>query len=106
MLKFQPNFFCLNSNTGDTQAGLKAFIKPKKFREINFKSKKFFFDAEIMIIFYGLKKKMKYIPVKYSVPADSTIKIFELKNFIYIHELIKVIVFYKFVNIKRYKKFF
>ena len=51
------NFSCLNLGIGDTQAGLKAFIKPKKFKKIKFKSKKFFFDAEIMIIFYLLKKK-------------------------------------------------
>ena len=74
------NFFCLNLDVGDTQAGLKAFIKPKKFNKIKFKSKKFFFDAEIMIIFYHLKKNIKYIPVKYSIPKDSTIKIFEFKK--------------------------
>ncbi len=100
------NFFCLNLKTGDTQAGLKAFIKPKKFNNIKFLSKKFFFDAEIMIIFHGLNKKMKNIPIKYSVPKDSTIKIFEFKNFIYIYELFKVILFYKFKNIKRYERFF
>ena len=59
------NFVCLDLNVGDTQAGLKAFIKPKKFNKIVFKSKKFFFDAEIMIIFYLLKRNMKYISVKY-----------------------------------------
>tara|TARA_B100000963_G_scaffold334426_1_gene327636 strand:+ start:3072 stop:3818 length:747 start_codon:yes stop_codon:yes gene_type:complete len=100
------NFFCLDFSTGDTQAGLKGFIKPKRFKKMNFKSKKFFFDAEMMIIFYNLKKKMKYIPVKYSVPRDSTIKVFELKNFVYIYELLKVIVFYKITNITKYKKFF
>lgn len=99
------NLLCLDFNTGDTQAGLKGFIKPKKFKEINFKSKKFFFDAEIMIIFHILKKRMKFIPVKYSVPKDSSIKIFEFKNFIYIYELFKVILFYKFRNIKNYEKF-
>ena len=98
------NFFCLDLSVGDTQAGLKAFIKPKKFNKIKFKSKKFFFDAEIMIIFYHLKKKMKYIPIKYSIPKDSTIKIFEFKNFIYLYELLKVIIYYKFTNKKKYEK--
>jgi glycosyltransferase involved in cell wall biosynthesis len=106
LMCFLVNFFCLDLNTGDTQAGLKAFIKPKKFKNIIFKSKKFFFDAEIMIIFHNLKKKMKYIPVKYSVPKDSTIKLFELKNFIYIYELLKVIIFYNIINIKKYEKLF
>ena len=98
------NFFCLDLSVGDTQAGLKAFIKPKKFNKIKFKSKKFFFDAEIMIIFYYLKKKMKYIPIRYSIPKDSTIKIFEFKNFIYLYELLKVIIYYKFTNKKKYEK--
>ena len=96
------NFSCLNLSIGDTQAGLKAFIKPKKFKKIKFKSKKFFFDAEIMIIFYLLKKKMKYIPVEYSIPKDSTIKIFEFKNFLYLYELLKVIIYYKLVSKKKY----
>ena len=81
LICFIINFTCLSLKTGDTQAGLKAFIKPKKFKKIKFLSKKFFFDAEIMIIFHGLNKKMKNIPIKYSVPKDSTIKIFELKKF-------------------------
>ena len=96
------NFACLNLGIGDTQAGLKAFIKPKKFNKIKFKSKKFFFDAEIMIIFYLLKKNMKYIPVEYSIPKDSTIKIFEFKNFLYLYELLKVIIYYKLVSKKKY----
>lgn len=100
------SYLCLNINVGDTQAGLKAFKKPKNFKKIEFISKKFFFDAEIMILFYSLKKSMKYIPVKYSVPKDSTIKIFEIKNFLYIYEMIKVILFYKFTNLKKYGRFF
>ena len=106
LMCFLINFFCLDLNTGDTQAGLKGFIKPKKFKNIIFKSKKFFFDAEIMIIFHNLNKKMKYIPVKYSVPKDSTIKIFEIKNLIYIYELLKVIIFYNIFNIKKFEKLF
>ncbi len=106
LMCFFINFFCLNLSIGDTQAGLKAFIKPKKFNDIDFKSQKFFFDAEIMIIFHKLKKNMKYIPVKYAVPKDSTIKIFELKNLIYIYELFKVVLFYRFKDIKKYERFF
>ena len=100
------NILCLNLSIGDTQAGLKAFKKPKKFNEINFLSSKFFFDAELMIIFFHLKKKMKNIPVKYEVPKDSTISLFEIKNLSYIYELIKIVIFYKFINIKKYKRYF
>ena len=50
------NYLCLDINVGDTQAGLKAFKKPKNFKKIKFISKKFFFDAELMILFYSLKK--------------------------------------------------
>lgn len=98
------NFFLLDTKIGDTQAGLKAFIKPKNFIQIKFISKKFFFDAELMIIFYKLKKTMKFIPVNYSVPKDSTIKIFEFKNIVYLIELLKVIFFYKVKNQKFFNK--
>ena len=47
---------------------------------------------------------MHYIPIKYSIPKDSTIKIFEFKNFIYLYELLKVIIYYKFSNKKKYEK--
>ena len=49
---------------------------------------------------------MKDIPIKYSVPKDSTIKIFEFKNFIYLYELFKVIIFYKLKDLKKYERFF
>ena len=100
------NILCLNLNVGDTQAGLKAFKKPKNFNKINFLSSKFFFDAELMIIFFHLKKKMKNIPVKYDVPKDSTINLFDIKNLVYVYELIKIVFFYKFTNMERYKKYF
>ena len=100
------NLFCLNLSVGDTQAGLKAFKKPKKFKDIKFLSSKFFFDAELMIIFFNLKKKMKYIPVKYEVPKDSTIKIFEIKNFNYIYEILKIVITYKFLNFNKFKNLF
>ena len=100
------NLFCLNLSIGDTQAGLKAFKKPKNFRNIKFLSEKFFFDAELMIIFFRQKLSMKYIPVKYEVPKDSTIKILEFKNFIYLYELFKIIIFYTFSNKRKFNKHF
>ena len=59
-----------------------------------------------MIIFFHLKKKMKNIPVKYDVPKDSTINLFDIKNLVYVYELIKIVFFYKFTNMERYKKYF
>ena len=59
------NLLCLDLSIGDTQAGLKIFKKPKKFNKIKFISKKFFFDAELLIIFHKLKKNIKYIPINY-----------------------------------------
>ena len=98
------NILCLDLSIGDTQAGLKVFKKPKKFNEIKFISKKFFFDAELLIIFHKLKKNIRYIPVNYSIAKSSTIKILDLKNFVYLFELIKISIFYKFIKIKDYEK--
>ena len=99
------NFTCLSLKTGDTQAGLKLLLNQKNLKKLSFYQENFF-DAEIMIIFHGLNKKMKNIPIKYSVPKDSTIKIFEFKNFIYLYELFKVIIFYKLKDLKKYERFF
>jgi glycosyltransferase involved in cell wall biosynthesis len=76
----------------DTQAGLKGFIKPDNFSKLNFVSKRFFFDLELMIYFTLHKKKIKTIPVNFNVSTDSTIKIFDLfKNIEILRELINVI---------------
>ena len=76
----------------DTQAGLKGFKKIKNFKKINFISKLFFFDLELMYIYYISKKKFFPIPVKYEIPKKSSIKIFSfIKNFKIIFELIEVI---------------
>ena len=101
MVCFILNYLLLDKKTGDTQAGLKGFNKPKNFHKINFLSKKFFFDAELMILFYRSKTKMASIPLKYKIYEDSTIKIFALENFVYLFELIKVILFYKFFTNKK-----
>ncbi len=93
----------LNKDTGDTQAGLKGFRKPKNFKQIKFLSKKFFFDAELMILFFRSNYKMKSIPLKYEIYANSTIKLIALENFVYLFELLKIILFYKFFKIKSLK---
>jgi glycosyltransferase involved in cell wall biosynthesis len=94
------NLLLLNKDIGDTQAGLKGFKKPKNFNRIKFISTKFFFDAELMIIFYKSKIKLKSISLKYKIYKDSSIKILALENFIYLFELIKVIFYYTFKKIR------
>ena len=103
---FIINLINLSNSNQDTQAGLKAFNKPRNFNKIKFVSKKFFFDAEIMILFHINNKKILSIPVTYEVPKESTIKIFSVKNFIYIFELLKVLLKYNlFKKINHESKF-
>ena len=97
------NLFFFSSKVGDTQAGLKAFKKPKNFNKFKFISKKFFLDAELMILFHRSKIKMLSIPVNYKIYSSSSIKIIAFNNFKYLFELAKVILFYKFVKIKNIK---
>lgn len=95
---FLLSLFFFNDKIGDTQAGLKAFPKPKNLRNIKFISKKFFLDAELMILFYRAKAQMVSIPVNYKIYSKSTIKILSFENFVYLYELLKIILFYKFTN--------
>jgi len=76
----------------DTQAGLKGFKKIKNFNKIKFISKIFFYDLELMYIYYVNRKKFFSVPVKYEVPKKSSIKIFSLnKNIQIVTELVKVV---------------
>ena len=86
----------INVEGTDTQAGLKAFKKIENFNNLNFYSKQYFFDLEL--IYHYTKKKMKIlsVPVRYKPPKLSNIKIFSFKNFIIIYELIKIIFILKF----------
>ena len=88
------NIFFFQSNVGDTQAGLKAFTKPKNFNKIKFVSKKFFLDAELMILFNRAKVSMLSIPVNYKIYTKSSIKILAFENFFYLFELSKIITSY------------
>ena len=82
----------LNIDGRDTQAGLKGFKKIKQFNKLKFVSKKFFLDLEIMYYYKKYNKKFFSVPVKYTVPVSSTIKIFSLKkNLVIFFELFKVI---------------
>lgn len=95
------NLTLLKKDTGDTQAGLKGFIKPQKFNNYKFISKKFFFDAELMILFHRSDAKLKSIPLKYEIYANSTIKLIAFENFVYLYELLKMIFYYKFKSISK-----
>ena len=82
----------LNIDGCDTQAGLKGFKKIKNFNKINFISKIFFFDLELIYNYYKQNKKIFSIPVKYEIPNKSSIKIFAIyKNLAIVHELSSVI---------------
>jgi len=90
----------LNISGGDTQAGLKAFRKIKNFDKIQFISNKFFLDVEIIHIYSNLKKKIKSIPFTFNFSSISSIKVLNVKNFIIIFEIVKVIIYLHFFGKK------
>ena len=77
---------------GDTQSGLKGFYLIKNLKKQKFISQKFFLDAEIMAYYNKNNIKITSIPINYEIPKISSIKIFNLNNFIYLWELIKIII--------------
>ena len=56
-----------------------------------------------MILFSDANLNMQSISLKYKIYKNSTIKIFSLQNFIYLAELFKVILRYKFKKTKKIK---
>ena len=90
-----------NINIKDTQAGLKGFVKPKNFSKIKFISKRFFFDLELILLFYFSKKKIFSLQTVYFVDEKSNINFFNLKkNYETLIELIKICMNYKLLNEK------
>ena len=85
----------------DTQSGLKGFYLNKKFKKQKFISKKFFLDAEIIAFFCNENIKITSIPIKYKISKQSSIKIFNITNFIYVYELLKIILFYRIRKAKK-----
>ena len=83
---------------GDTQSGLKGFFLNNKFKKQKFISQKFFLDAEIIAYFCNENIKITSIPIKYEISKQSSFKIFNITNFIYILELLKIIIFTKLVK--------
>ena len=80
---------------GDTQAGLKAFKIPSKFKNKKFISKRFFFDIELIHFFRKANLKIKCIPVKFFISNKSSIRIFNKVNIKIVIELFKVITYLK-----------
>jgi glycosyltransferase involved in cell wall biosynthesis len=86
----------LNTNVyGDTQAGLKAFRIPRKFKNKKFISKRFFFDIELIHFFRKANLKVKCIPVRFFISDKSSIRIFNKVNVKIVIELFKVITYLK-----------
>ena len=87
----------LNTNVyGDTQAGLKAFRLPSRFKKKKFISKRFFFDIELIHFFRKANLKIKCIPVKFVISNRSSIGIFNKINIEIIIELFRI-----FTTLKR-----
>ena len=84
-------FLGLNIQGGDTQSGLKGFKKTENIHNVQFISKLFFLDLELMHHYRSLNKKFCAIPVKYKIVEQSSIKLLSFKNFSIILELFKVI---------------
>ncbi len=87
------SYLIMKNFKGDTQSGLKGFYINKKFRKQKFISKKFFLDAEIISYFTSINIKISSIPINYKISKQSSIKIFDISNFIYLFELSKIIFF-------------
>jgi hypothetical protein len=77
---------------------LKGFYLTNKFKKQKFISKKFFLDAEIIAYFCNENIKITSIPIKYEISKQSSIKIFNITNFVYILELFKIILFTKLIK--------
>lgn len=93
------NFFLKIDLEGtDTQAGLKVFRKDNQFNKLNFFSKKYFFDLELIYHYRRNKKKILSIPVKYEIAEESNIQIFSFKNFYILYEFFKIVLILKFFS--------
>ena len=79
-------------NTVDTQSGMKGFINIEFLKKNKYISKRFFLDVEIINLFKKNKIYPVKIPVKFEIPSNSTIKLFDVKNFEILIELCKVLV--------------
>tara|TARA_Y100000389_G_C17404458_1_gene487259 strand:- start:145 stop:873 length:729 start_codon:yes stop_codon:yes gene_type:complete len=93
------NFFLKIDLEGtDTQAGLKVFKKDNQFNKLNFFSKKYFFDLELIYHYRKNKKKILSIPVRYEIAEESNIQIFSFKNFYILYEFFKIVLILKFFS--------
>ena len=78
---------------------LNEVLKIKGFDRIKFISKKFFFDLELIIIYSKKKLNIFSLKTNYSIPKNSSIKIFNVKkNIVILSELLKIILHYKKIS--------
>jgi len=75
----------------DTQSGMKGFTNFKILKKKKFISERFFLDIEIMNLFKKNKIYPTKIPVKFEIPNNSTIRLFDIKNIKIIIELYQVL---------------
>ena len=54
-----------------------------------------------MTLYFKSGAKLASIPLKYKIYANSTIKLIAFENFIYLYELVKMILFYQLNKVKR-----
>ena len=80
----------------DTQSGLKAFKINKKILNHRFISKYYFFDLELIHLVRINKLSLKCIGVNKITYKDSSIKLFDIKNFKYLYELMKILLILSF----------
>ena len=85
------SYLLMKNYKGDTQSGLKGFQVDNKLKKQNFVSTKFFLDAEIISYYTKNNVHITSIPINYKISKQSSIKIFDFNNIIYLLELIKII---------------
>ena len=91
-------FINLSVKSEENNQRVDVFIskKIKDFSKIKFYSRRFFLDVELISFYHKKRKKIKNIPTSYSLPKNSTIKLFSLKNIEIILEFIKIVFLVKF----------
>ena len=88
IINFSLNF---DKKIIDTQAGLKGFKNFYRSNHVKFISRKFFLDLEIIFYFVEKNASLFFIPVKYKIKDESSIKFFSFNSFKILYELIKVV---------------
>jgi len=88
---FTKFFLLVIKNTVSWIDGPKIGLINGQYYEIFNTPKRFFLDIEIINLFKKNKIHPVKIPVKYEIPRNSTIRLFDIKNFEILIELCKVL---------------